>query len=328
MSTEPASNDLFAPRGMNKRTAAEGRRDGWVGGRADTWHGHYREAPASRAGADARRLFTDESYRSDVAVKLRKIDEEIIHGDSETAKAGLTLEPLSPSIGTVIHGIDLANPTDEQIQQVWRQFLARKVVFFRDQGHITRDEHVALGKRFADIGLAFGRQQSLAGNNSPAEYPEILKLYADETNAFSAANWHSDVTWSNQPPLGSILLSRKSPPFGGDTMFVDCYALWDGLSPVLKEFFKGTHGHPWAGRSRRSSAPDLSNASGNGQAGTLHQPDVHKRDLWHEFRRFLKTLGDAVRQDVLDSGVLLPLPMAGRLSRHVGQPQCSTLCRR
>ncbi len=36
-----------------------------------------------------------------------------------------------------------------------------------------------------------------------------------------------------------MLLSRKSPPGGGDTVFVDCYALWDSLSPVLKEFLLG-----------------------------------------------------------------------------------------
>ena len=41
--------EVLKPRGLNKRRGPHGRTDGWVGGRADTWHGHYTENPASRA---------------------------------------------------------------------------------------------------------------------------------------------------------------------------------------------------------------------------------------------------------------------------------------
>ena len=85
---------------------------------------------------------------------------------------------------------------------------------------------------------AFGRQQALTANSSPADYPEILPLNASEDSMFVPSNWHSDVTWSDKPPLGSILLSRKSPPVGGDTCFVDSFAQWDGLAPALKDFLE------------------------------------------------------------------------------------------
>jgi len=233
-----AMEEIFEPRGMNR---TQDRTDGWVGGRADTWRGHWQENPASRAGADARRMVDDETYAADVAKTIRDRDASEAHaGDAPLASKSLTLEPLSPGIGVIIHGIDLASPTEAEVTDVWNILMGRKVVFFRDQGHITRDQHIQFGKCFAKVGLAFGRQQALtAGNNSPNDHPEILKLYADEPRPFAASNWHSDVTWSNRPPLGSILLSRKSPPVGGDTVFVDAFALWDSLSPVLKEFFEG-----------------------------------------------------------------------------------------
>ena len=236
---------LFEPRGLNKPRGPGSRTDGWVGGRADTWVGHYRENPASRGGADARRMAADEDYATQVAGKLRERDAALLD-DRDTE---LSIEPLSPGIGAIIHGVDMANPTASEAETIWRVLMERKVVFFRDQGHITRDEHIAFGSRFANVGFAFGRQRALAANNSPRSHPEVLRLYADEARPFAAANWHSDVTWSNRPPLGSILLSRKSPPVGGDTIFVDCYALWDSLSPVLKTFLEGrTAVHGRAGR--------------------------------------------------------------------------------
>ena len=227
---------------MNK---AGGRADGWVGGRADTWIGHHRENPASRARADATRIVKDKAYAAEVAETLRQSDNAALHGTDGLSAAGLTIEPLSPGIGAVIRGVDMAQPTAAQVKQIWKLFLARKVVFFRDQGHITRDEHIAFAKRFAEVGLAFGRQQALAVGRSKepdadsADYPEILRLYADEARPFAASNWHSDVTWSNRPPLGSILLARTSPPVGGDTVFVDAHALWDSLRAPLKAFLEG-----------------------------------------------------------------------------------------
>jgi taurine dioxygenase len=230
--------DLFA-RGFNKHRGTQGRSDGWIGGRADTWHGHYRENPASRVEADPHRMAKDPAYAAEVATALREDDEAILGGNDALANAGLSVVPLSPGIGAIVHGIDMARPTDSQVEQVWLLLMARKVVFFRDQGHISRDQHIAFGKRFAETGMAFGRQQALAANKPAEDHPEILRLYSDEAHPFAAANWHSDVTWSDRPPLGSILLSRKSPPVGGDTMFVDSYAQWNSLSPELKQFLAG-----------------------------------------------------------------------------------------
>ena len=198
--------------------------------------GHYHEAAMSRVEADRARMQED-GYRAEVADRVRQHDTN--DGGDAARAAGLTLEPLSPGIGTLIHGVDLAAPTDAQIAVIQATFLDRKVIFFRNQGHISREQHIAFGRRFADIGLAFGEQAALSANTSPDEYPEILPLYADEDSAFVPSNWHSDVTWSDRPPLGSILLSRKSPPVGGDTLFLDSYAHWDGLPPALKELLEG-----------------------------------------------------------------------------------------
>ena len=229
-------SDVFEPRGMNRVQGKQTRTDGWVGGRADTWTGHYQETPASRVEADVPRMTKDKLYAAEVANQIRQADDIVL----EPRDTGLSIEPLTPGIGAVIHGIDLAAATDAEIAHIQDVLYARKVVFFRDQGHITRDQQMDFAKRFANIGFAYGRQRKLAETVVTAdEQPEILKLYTNEQQPFSASNWHSDVSWSNRPPLGSLLLSRLAPPVGGDTMFADSYAHWDSLNPVLKEFLEG-----------------------------------------------------------------------------------------
>lgn len=43
--TNPDVDALFDQPGVGQRAGPQRRTDGWVGGRADTWHGHYRVNP-------------------------------------------------------------------------------------------------------------------------------------------------------------------------------------------------------------------------------------------------------------------------------------------
>ena len=50
----------------------------------------------------------------------------------------------------------------------------------------------------------------------------------------AADSWHSDVSWRLRPPFGSILIGRVIPEVGGDTLFSDMIAAYEGLSPAMK----------------------------------------------------------------------------------------------
>lgn len=144
----------------------------------------------------------------------------------------LELEPLTATIGAEIAGVDLADDLpDEVIAAIRAALLEWKVVFFRDQHRLGRDEHVAFGRRFGDLEV-----HPLTPKDQ--EQPEIFVIPAGGTLR-APGNWHSDVTWRPEPSLGSVLKAVELPPIGGDTLWADMHAAYDLLDDATKEQIDG-----------------------------------------------------------------------------------------
>jgi taurine dioxygenase len=142
----------------------------------------------------------------------------------------LMISPITPRIGAEIKGIDLREQlSDEVIADIRQALLTYKVVFFRDQD-ITEDQHIAFARRF-------GQLEVHPMTPEDQRYPEIFHLKTRPDGSTSGADmWHSDVTWRAEPSLGSILRGRIIPERGGDTMWADMVAAYEGLSPAMKEW--------------------------------------------------------------------------------------------
>jgi taurine dioxygenase len=71
-------------------------------------------------------------------------------------------------------------------------------------------------------------------------FPEIIAVakLAHQTINFGGI-WHSDTTYLECPPMGSMLLAREVPPVGGDTLFASMYRAYDALSDGLKRVLEG-----------------------------------------------------------------------------------------
>jgi taurine dioxygenase len=139
----------------------------------------------------------------------------------------LTILPMTPTIGAEIEGVDLTRPLSEATVSALRQALLDwKVLFFRDQV-IDTEQHLAFARRFGALEVhPFAPQKP--------GYPEVLAITHDEKNRGKENTWHSDVTWRLEPSLGSILRAIELPPVGGDTLFADMYAAYDGLKDEVK----------------------------------------------------------------------------------------------
>lgn len=149
-----------------------------------------------------------------------------------TNSATLTIEPQSPTIGAEIGGVDLGGDlSDDVIGEIRQALLDWKVLFFRDQD-ITTEQHLAFSRRFGSLEVhPFG--QSKPGHD------EVLAITHDENSPGLENGWHSDVTWRVEPSLGSVLRLLEGPSIGGDTLFSDMYAAYDGLPDHVKERVDG-----------------------------------------------------------------------------------------
>lgn len=151
----------------------------------------------------------------------------------------LQLEHLSPTIGSVVSGLDLSKPlSPELVTALRRELLLRKVLFFRDQD-MSSERLVSLGRHFGELEIH-------PFTASKEGFDEILMVDHGKDTPGTENLYHSDVSWRPDPSLGSILYCRETPAIGGDTIFVDMYAAYEGLPDRLKEQIDGkTAEHDW-----------------------------------------------------------------------------------
>jgi len=145
----------------------------------------------------------------------------------------MKVQRIAGALGAEIDGIALAQPiTAETAGAIRAALLEHQVIFFRDQA-LTPGQFL----RFAE---AMGQ---------PVEYPfvrgiegfpciiEVKKLEHERVNF--GGIWHSDTTYLEKPPMGSMLLAREVPPYGGDTLFASQYLAWEALSDTMKNVLDG-----------------------------------------------------------------------------------------
>ena len=141
---------------------------------------------------------------------------------------------LTPHIGAEIGGIDLTQPlSDQQAEDFHAALMENLVIFFRDQ-NLTVDQHVSLGRRFGQLTVHPASRDSAPG------HPEVMVVRADESSRWVAGeHWHSDVSCSEEPPMGSILHLHQVPAVGGDTLFASMYAVYESLSEPVRRMLDG-----------------------------------------------------------------------------------------
>jgi taurine dioxygenase len=161
----------------------------------------------------------------------------------------ISVSPVTGTIGAEVGRADLRDLDDETLAEINDAWMAHKVLFFRDQ-ELTRDQHVAYGKTFGELEV---HPFSLNADS----HPEILVLESTP-EAFSAAeSWHNDVTFREAPALGSILIGRVIPPYGGDTCWTNMELAYDLLSDDVKEEIDGRVAiHSYVKAFGRSMSPE------------------------------------------------------------------------
>jgi taurine dioxygenase len=140
---------------------------------------------------------------------------------------------IAGALGAEVHGVDLSRPLSEaavaELRAAWLEHL---VIFFRDQA-LTPAGFMAFAERFGEP-VEYPLVKGIEG------FPRIIevKKLEHERAAFGAI-WHTDTAYLERPPMGSMLLAREVPPYGGDTLFASQYAAYEALSDGMKRMLAG-----------------------------------------------------------------------------------------
>jgi taurine dioxygenase len=150
--------------------------------------------------------------------------------------ATLDIRPVAGALGAEIHGVDLARALDDGVVAALRRaLLDHLVIFFRDQ-ELPPERFLAFARRFGEP-MEYPLVKGIEG------YPDIIRVakLEHETVNFGGI-WHSDTTYLEMPPMGTLLAAREVPPFGGDTLFANMYLAYETLSDGMKRLLEGLKG--------------------------------------------------------------------------------------
>lgn len=143
----------------------------------------------------------------------------------------LKIKEINPSIGAVIESVDLNVLDAGTVRQIHDALLKYQVLFFQRQ-QLTALSHVELAKTFGDLHIH---------PIYPAleDFAEVIVLDSHRQDLRDNDLWHTDVTFSQQPPLGCVLQAIKVPDVGGDTLWASGTSAFQALPEALKNKLRG-----------------------------------------------------------------------------------------
>jgi alpha-ketoglutarate-dependent taurine dioxygenase len=158
----------------------------------------------------------------------------------------MTVRSLHPALGAEVRGIDMRSPMDaETFQAVHAAWMRHLVLVFPGQP-ISDEEHVAFSRGFGDLEvfhLNIIRSSRVPeifrvsnvdddGNLMPPEHPTVKQVSLSRI-------WHTDSSYRPMPCIGSLLHGVEVSRTGGETQFINMYAVYEALPDSLKRQVRG-----------------------------------------------------------------------------------------
>ena len=294
---------------------------GVVRGRRRGHHrrGHHSAAVGIRGAAGGRRRQRRGAAGDDGAAAV------------SVAGVSLTVTPIAGALGAEVAGVDLSRSLDMGTVAEIRQALLDHLVIFFSVQELTPKSLLAFARCLAEP-LAYPQLQGL-----PEEplVTAVTKL-EHERVAFGGV-WHTDTSYLERPPMGSLLYAVELPPYGGDTLFANQYLAYERLSEGLRRTLADLtrlHLHQAGGGGHAPGSAARARRAGEGAdhraPGGAHPPRDRPQGTVRQLRAHLVLQGleRSGEQTVIEvsvsapgsAGVHLPLPLAARLPGDLGQP--------
>ena len=148
----------------------------------------------------------------------------------------MKIKRISGALGAEITGVDLTqNLSFGLAEDIRAIFLDHNVIFIKNQSLTSL--------QFINFAMTMGRPVEYPFVKGFEDFPEIIEVKKLEHEKINFGGvWHSDTTYLDCPPMGSLLLSKEIPPYGGDTLFACQYAAYEALSDTMQRLLNGLQG--------------------------------------------------------------------------------------
>lgn len=139
---------------------------------------------------------------------------------------------LTGCIGAELAGLDLLATTGEDVLVGLHTALLEFQVVFVPGQHLGPGELLDLATRLGEV---YPNPLSPKAEG----FPDVTELVTDDRSSRAPEIWHFDTSYAENPPAASLLSMVRCPAVGGDTMWVNMYAVYESLSAPMREFLDG-----------------------------------------------------------------------------------------
>ena len=176
----------------------------------------------------------------------------------------MEIRPLSKHLGAEIVGIDVSKHLpDDVFTAIDDAYNRHSVLVFRDQT-LTPEQQIAFARRFGDLEISPRTEFALPGHPEILVLSNIIENGKPIGNADAGRTWHTDMSYTQKPPRGSLLYAREIPVENGralgDTVFASAAAAFESLPKDRQAALLGLRAVHRAGAKKYAPGSKLADA--------------------------------------------------------------------
>jgi taurine dioxygenase len=188
---------------------------------------------------------------------------------------GVELRPLGGALGAEVLGLDVTRMNAEVTAWLHEALLQYQLLAIREQQLEPAS--------FSAFASQLGKREVYPFSEPIAQDPFVVPIVKepDDWQVFGGI-WHTDSSYLEAPPSLTLLYAVELPPRGGDTLFANMYAVYEALSPALRDALARLDGVYTTNLVHGSSGQF---AAASGADRNRRQPDDLPADVVHPIVR-------------------------------------------
>jgi taurine dioxygenase len=141
----------------------------------------------------------------------------------------LKVQPIAGTMGAEVSDVDVREMSAAVYEEI-KAALADHIAIFILGQDLGPDALEALARRFGEL----GDDPFIEGMPGHPHVLHVRKEAKEMLPVVFGGLWHSDWSFLETPPAYTLLHAKQIPPFGGDTLYANCYLAYETLSAEMQ----------------------------------------------------------------------------------------------